>query len=159
MHASNIRQRFDANVSFLFVFLYFFFYRLAQRFCKTEQPLCFFAPADRMIIISLCQFVLLLCPSPQLIQQQCYEFKRPCSPFQLFQKLSDVYVLLFAVTHIFDLETACLFSFKWPLNAPEEDFSLKFRMDHPPPPLCESKGMFQFTVMSFCFLCNVADCH
>lgn len=121
----------------------------------------------------LCQFVL-FCPS-QLIQQQyyiCLIWASQCAPFHLLKILFDVYVLLVCShcsARIFFQETACLFSFKWPLNTPEEDFSKcprifflsTFKEDGPPLLSCMSKGMFHFIfiVTFFVFLCNVAHCY
>lgn len=133
LHAS--RQRLIANVFYFCLgFFLFCFYCIAQRFCKTERPLFSFAPADRMIaLISLCQFVL---SRPSCLTQQQYYLSVHLSYFR------NCLVCMFWFE-----ETACLLSFKWPLNTPKED--LIWFVFHPP--FSVSKGMFQFTVMSFVF--------
>lgn len=112
-------------MSFCLVGFFWFFYCIAQRFCKTERPLFSFAPADRMIaLIFLCQFVL---SRPSCLTKQQYYLSVHLSYFR------NCLVCMFWFE-----ETACLLSFKWPL------FCF-------PPPVSVSKGMFQFTVMSFVF--------
>lgn len=108
LHAS--RQRLIANV-FLVGCFFWFFYCIAQRFCKTERPLFSFTPADRMIaLIFLCQFVL---SRPSCLTQQQYYLSVHLSYFR------NCLVCMFWFE-----ETACLLSFKWPLNTPKEDLIL-----------------------------------
>lgn len=127
-------------MSFCLVVFFWFFYCIAQRFCKTERPLFSFAPADRMIaLIFLCQFVL---SRPSCLTKQQYYLSVHLSYF----RNCLVCMLWFE-------ETACLLSFKWPLNTPKEDFIL-----FSTPCLCV-KGHVSVHCDVFCVLCNVADCH
>lgn len=138
LHAS--RQRLIANVFLFGCFFFWFFYCIAQRFCKTERPLFSFAPADRMIaLIFLCQFVL---SRPSCLTKQQYYLSVHLSYFR------NCLVCMFWFE-----ETACLLSFKWPLNTPKEDFIL-----FSTPCLCV-KGHVSVHCNVFCVLCNVADCH
>lgn len=142
MHASNISVSLPMFL-FLFVFLVFFFYHIAQRFCK-----------NRTAFIFLCTW-LFLCP-PQLTEQRCFSV----TAFSYFKNdLMCTFCCLFLPICFFLLKRQHVCShLSDPYNTPKEDFSLNFRTDHLPF-VCVSKGMFQFTVTSFVFLCNVADCH
>lgn len=138
LHAS--RQRLIANV-FLFGCFFFCFFIVLHR--DSAKPNGLYFPSHLQIAWSrsffLCQFVL---SRTSCLTKQQYYLSVHLSYFR------NCLVCMFWFE-----ETACLLSFKWPLNTPKEDFIL-----FSTPCLCV-KGHVSVHCNVFCVLCNVADCH
>lgn len=138
LHAS--RQRLIANVFFVWLVFFGFFIVLHR---DSAKPNGLYFPSHLQIAWSrsffLCQFVL---SRPSCLTKQQYYLSVHLSYFR------NCLVCMFWFE-----ETACLLSFKWPLNTPKEDLIL-----FSTPCLCV-KGHVSVHCDVFCVLCNVADCH
>lgn len=152
---------FNANVLSLFVVLFSFSNHVAQRL---RDSLLFYLCTCRSHdhCASLSSPALLSWSSSSITYAS---FKCPSVHHFIHLKHSLIcvfcwFLLIVVPTFVFK-ETACLFSFKWPLNTPEEEMSrmnffictLKFRT--PPPHLYVRVC---FSSLWRLFLCNVADC-
>lgn len=119
------------------------FFFLAQIFSWTKR--LYFSLHLQMAwscSFSPCQFVF--CPAELFQQQRCY-FICPCAHVDVWW---CSFSLMLRCQH-FVFQTGCLFSFKWPLCMPKEDFLYSFCFSGWTTP-CLVKGMLQFTVTSFC---------
>lgn len=127
----------------LFVWLFFFLVFFIVLHRDSAKPNGLYFPSHLQIAWSrsffLCQFVL---SRTSCLTKQQYYLSVHLSYFR------NCLVCMFWFE-----ETACLLSFKWPLNTPKEDFIL-----FSTPCLCV-KGHVSVHCNVFCVLCNVADCH